>query len=89
MLAGKFQRSLCFVTVWKEEAHMKHSLHLPITEDKKVHTGLYRLSLFTWLANIALIVINLFVDLSGISFICLFASVFLQVFLLGVISKTA
>lgn len=68
---------------------MKHSLHLPITEDKKVHTWLYRLSLFTWLANIALIVINLFVDLSGISFICLFASVVLQVFLSGVISKNS
>ncbi|MGN1444797.1 MAG: hypothetical protein ACI4WV_00760 [Eubacteriales bacterium] len=68
---------------------MKHSLNLPITEDKKVHTWLYRLSLFTWLANIALIVINLFVDLFGISIICLFVSVVLQGFLSGVFATNS
>lgn len=57
-------------------------------EMKKVHKWLYFFSLLTWLANIALIIINIFVDLFAITAIFLFVSVMIQAILSGAFSYT-
>lgn len=51
---------------------------------KKVSKLTYIFSVFTWIANIVLIFVNIFLDLFAFSLIFLFASVLLQGFLSGV-----
>ena len=54
---------------------------------KKISKWLYIFSLYTWLANMAFIIINLFVDMFAISFILLFVSVVLQGIFSGAFSN--
>ena len=54
---------------------------------KKISKWLYIFSLYTWLANMAFIIINLFVDMLAISVVLLFVSVALQGIFSGAFSN--
>ena len=54
---------------------------------KKISKWLYIFSLYTWLANMAFIIINLFVDMFAISVVLLFVSVALQGIFSGAFSN--